>query len=297
VTTWWLSINKQATDLDLPSRLQSLADIKQVAGENLEIIRTGDICLCSGMDFKSPCSEIVTKILIAGANLVVMPPYEEDQPLIIMPGVEQIKLRQTSFSPVKVLDGDLRRTCGLDELVILYNQTFSSFPGIPAVVSAGNLPVVVRYQHRNTWGSFVFVTFLLGSSSARSLRHHRVAFLTGLEGWLGGTKLKGEPVIDTGKGIQDLRLMQIYPLLVLISACLPFEQSIGLENLNKVVRLIETRLGSAFPHIYTNFNWIDNLEKVHLVKRISDSSWEVQREFLLLEVSRLHLYAYIRRLQ
>src|SRR3990170_947763 len=165
--TIWILTFPYDSDQALLSRLESLAAIQRLEADRAyEIVRTGDICLCTGVVTRLLGSEPITRLLQAGINLVVFPPYPDEHPYRILPDAGEIGFRSITFRPAKVLDVDLRLACGLEELVILHNQAFTAYPGTPAVVTTGGLPVVVRYRHRSTWGSLVLVTLLLSSSSA-----------------------------------------------------------------------------------------------------------------------------------
>lgn len=294
----WILTFPQFPDQGLLSRLGPLVDIQRLEAERAnEIVRADDLCLCTGVDTKLLGNKPIPGLLQAGANLIILPPYPKEQPYRILPDVDEIMLRSIAFGSAKVLDVGLQKACGLEELVILHNQAFTAYPGTPVVVAASGAPVVVRYQYRSTWGSLVLVTLLIGSSSARSLRQHRVAFITGLVGWLGGTQVEVTPSALSEKITQDLRLLPIYPLLVLMVTCLPSERSVVIDDLILAFTHVQKRLGNSFVNASWDTNWMDGLEKESLVNKLSDSSWQVNNELLVQEVSRLHLDAYVRRLQ
>lgn len=293
----WLLTFQQSSDPGLLSRLKALGDIQGLeADKALDCLRPGDISLCTGNDIKLLGFELATRILQSRVNLVVLSPFPDVQSLRILPDVDEIRLRAVDFSPASVVDVKFESACELNELVILYNQVFTVYPGVAIVTTTKGFPVVVRYQHRSTWGNIVFVTLLLGSASARSLRSHRVAFMTALTKWLVGVQENKPEILHLAGFDQNIRETRIYPILILLLSFVGVDRPVSSEQFGETFTIIQKRLDKSFSEISWNSDWLAELEKTGCLEKTADSEWQVKPDGLTLEIARLHLSAYVRRL-
>jgi hypothetical protein len=293
---YWLKL-PNAEHIEILGRLKHICPIASISESKAsDVIQAGDICLSTGGDFSGRRGDLGEKILRAGVHILLVPPFKLIQKYVFSDETVEVSLKKASFSSGIILDAELKRASGLDEFRILFNQTLNTFPGTPAVVTAQRAAVVVRYQPRSTWGYLVFSTLLLHSASVRSSRLHREIFLNSMENWLG--KVVREKSTDTTEPEThpDFEAIPEYPLIILALARLATNHKLEENEFQASYDFIRDRFGGDVNLKSWNSHWILEMEQSGLISTASDSSCQVNNDFIELELDRLRLTSYVRRL-
>ena len=288
------------TEAGLFARLGQLIEFHPLkVGAASQTVRTGDVCLASGDGVTalsdSERGQLNSVILRRGAHLVIIPPLPREPLPWLLRDVDPPRFRDAPFSPVTIIEEDLRQACGLDQLTILYNQVICSSTGKPLAVTSAGKPVIVGYQHRSTWGQILYTTLLLGSTSSRSQRTHRIALAQGLVSW--PTQVSPKAVALTPI-VPSAALDLTYELPVVLMAVHLAQQDEALteEQLKPTVDQVRARL-SRHRDDFQLSKTVTRLEAVGILSPQGEGRWKVDSRQLTEEINRQHLASYLRKLR
>jgi hypothetical protein len=239
--------------------------------------------------------QIASIILQQSAHLVIIPPLPRDPLPWLLREIEAPEFYAAPFGPVEIIEQELRQTCGLDQLTILYNQVIRFSMGKPLAITSEGKPVIVRYQHRSSWGQLVYITLLLGSTSTRSRRAHRVVLAQALVTWLTKTPPKTvAPTLTAPSTVPDLT----YELPIVLLAVHLGQQDGALveEQLGPAVDQVRAKL-SRHSDDFQLGEALARLKTIGVLSSQGEGRWKVDSRRLAEEINSQHLASYLRRLR
>lgn len=234
-------------------------------------------------------------LLNGGAHLVVIPPLRKASQRSFLPGFDTPQISDASFGQVRVTDEELAAACGLNELAILYHQSLRAEKGRSVIETAHGGSVMIQYQHRSTWGQLVYTSLMIGSTSTRSDRTHRVALMQGLLSWLAACPAQGVARHEGAgpDGPDKDRTMR----LVLLALYLAQQNGIlDADRLKASMDQVRTQLG--FPADEMRLDTVlTGLEARNLILPRMDSKWAIDLQRLMADIHDHRLGSYLRRIQ
>jgi hypothetical protein len=284
----------------LVARLGKLIELRPVEeGAAGQTVMRCDVCLASGIGVMTLSdnerSQLTSAVLQKGAHLVIIPPLPDDPFPRLLYDIEPPQFDVASFGSVKVVDPELLHVSSLDQLTILFNRIIRFTLGKPIAVTSDGRLVAVRYRYRSTWGELVYTTLLLGSTSTRSRRSHRVAFAQALVSWLSQIGQKEARMKDVVPAV-GLDFTNELPILLMAVYLAQQDGSLAEVKLKPTVDRVLAKL----PQSNDGFNFPEALERLIAMGILSPHSperWTVDMERIAEEIDRRHLGSYLRRLQ
>ena len=290
----------QITEAGLVSRLGQVIELYPIEmGIASQTFETGDVCFVSGKGIMALSDnergQLTSVILRRGAHLVIIPPLPREPLPRLLRDVDPPEFRDAPFSPVTIVEEELRQACGLDQLTILYNQVICTSTGKPLAVTSAGKPVIVRYQHLSTWGQLLCTTLLLGSTSSRSQRTHRIALAQGMVSWL--TQVSPEAVALTPIAPSAaLDLTYELPIILMAVHLAQRDGALVEEQLKPTVDQVRAKL-SRHRDDFQLSKTVARLEAIGILSPQGEGRWKVDSRQLAEEINRQHLTSYLRRLR
>lgn len=291
---------RQLAEPGLVARLGRLIKLHPIeVGLISQTVAPGDVCFASGEGMAAlPDNErgqLTSAILRCGAHLVIIPPLPRDPFPCLLRGVEPPQLHAAPFGPVTIAEEELRQACGLSQVTVLYNQVICSSTGRPVAVTFQGEPVVVRYQHRSTWGQLLYTTLLLGSTSSRSQRRHRIALMQGLVSWLTEASPKAVTPAPTAASTANDLTYEL-PMVLIAVHLAQRDGALTEQQLGPTVEQVRARL-SRHRDDFQLSEMLARLKTMGILSSQGEGRWEVDTLRLAEEISRQHLASYLRRLR
>jgi len=259
----------------------------------------GDVCFASGEGMaRLPDNErgqLTRVILRCGAHLVIIPPASHNYLPRLLRDTDPPEFYRAPFGPVIIVDEELRQACGLDQVTILYNLVVRFPMGKPLAVTSQGEPVIVRYQHQSTWGQLLYTTLLLGSTSSRSQRAHRIALAQGLISWLTQRSSKAGALTPASPSAA-LGLTYELPIVLIAVQLAQHDGTLAEDHLKLAIDQVQARL----PRHRDDFRLgetLARLEAIGLLSPQGEGRWKVDHRRLAEEINRQHLGSYLRRLR
>lgn len=299
MTSYFLLV-RWATEAGLVARLRQLTEFHALeVGLAVQTIATGDVCFASGKGMvalpDNERSQLVSAILRCGAHLVIIPPLPRDPFPWLLRDVEPPEFRAAPFGPVTIVEEELRQACGLSQVTVLYNQAICALAGKPIVVTLEGEPVVVGYQHRSTWGQLLHTTLLLGSTSSRSQRRHRIALTQGLVSWLTEVSPKAVTPAPTAASTASDLTYEL-PVVLMAVHLAQHDGALTEQQLKPTVEQVRARL-SRHRDDFQLSETLARLKTMRILSSEGEGRWKVDPRRLAEEINRQHLASYLRRLR
>ena len=290
----------QISGAGLIARLGQLMELHPIEiSEANQAVATGDVCFASGESIaalpEDEQSQLPTAILQHGAHLIIIAPLSRNPLPRLIGEVESPELQESPFGPVRITEQELQQTCGLDQLAILFNQTIRLSTGKPVAVTSDGKSVITRYQHRSTWGQLLYITLLLGSTSTRSRRSHRVALVQGLVGWLAQISSKATAPVAAGPSVAP-DLTHELPIVLMAVHLAQQDEMLAEDQLKPAVDRIRAKLPRRGDVFHLNES-LAQLEAIGILSSQSKGQWKVNTQQMTAEIDRWHLASYLRRLR
>ena len=289
------SSHSNATLTDRLSQLISLVPVEMKLIEKL--VNKGDVLLASGnlLDrMESNRGVMLEDALRRGIHILVHPPLP---PLKIdwrIPQVDATIFQAADYSPVKIVNQSLSEIVGNRDFSILYNMSIVSGPGRPIATSSRGEVVVASFQHRSNWGILACTTLLLGSSSIRSARAERSAFLQGLIQWLISYSSPDLSIIKEDP--KKISYSDFEISILLIALFLSYQDGqVNKDYLVQKVGWIQTKLQIQNSNIQVE----KGLKELELLKITTekDAILSINLDQLTQEINKRRLWSYLRRLK
>lgn len=290
----------QLAESGLVARLGQLIRLHPIeVGVASQTVALGDVCFASGEGMAAlPGNErgqLTSSILQQSAHLVIIPPLPRDPWPWLLRNVQPPEFHAASFGPVTIIEEELRQACGLGQLTILYNQVIRFSTGKPLAVTSAGKPVIVRYQYRSTWGQLLYTTLLLGSTSSRSQRTHRIALVQGLVSWL--TQISPKAVAPTPTAPSTgLNLTYELPIVLMAVHLAQQDGALTQDQLRPAVDQVRAKL-SRHRDDFQLSKTVARLEAIGILSPQGEGRWKVDTRQLAEEINRQHLTSYLRRLR
>ena len=290
----------QLAEPGLVARLGRLIKLHPIeVGLTSHTVAPGDVCFASGEGMVAlPDNErgqLTSVILRRGAHLVIIPPLPREPLPRVLRDVDPPEFRDAPFSPVTIVEEELRQACGLDQLTILYNQVIRFSMGKPLAITSEGKPVIVRYQHRSSWGQLVYMTLLLGSTSTRSRRAHRVVLAQALVTWLTKTSPRTvAPTPTVPSTVPDLTYE--LPIVLLAVHLAQQDGALADEQLRSVAAQVRAKLSRHNDDSQLG-ETLARLKTIGVLSSQGEGRWKVDPRRLAEEINRQHLASYLRRLR
>ena len=290
----------QLAEPGLVARLGRLIKLHPIeVGLISQTVAPGDVCFASGEGMAAlPDNErgqLTSAILRCGAHLVIIPPLPRDPLPWLLRDVEPPEFHAAPFGPVTIVEEELRQACGLSQLTVLYNQAICASAGKPIVVTLEGEPMVVGYQHRSTWGQLLYTTLLLGSTSSRSQRRHRIALMQGLVSWLTEVSPKAVTSAPTAASTASDLTYEL-PIVLMAVHLAQHDGALTEQQLGPTVEQVRARL-SRHRDDFQLSETIARLKTIGILSSQGEGGWKVDILRLAEEISRQHLASYLRRLR
>jgi len=290
----------QLAESGLIARLGQLIRLHPIAvGVIGQTVAPGDVCFASGEGIvalsDSERGQIASSILQQSAHMVIIPPLAREPLPRLLREVDPPGFRDAPFGPVTIVEEELRQACGLDQLTILYSQVICTSTGKPLAVTSAGKPVIVGYQHRSTWGQLLYTTLLLGSTSSRSQRTHRIALAQGLVSWLTQISPKAvalTPVVPSAA----LDLSHELPVVLMAVHLAQKGDTLTHDQLRPALDQVRARLSRHRDDLQLS-KTVARLETMGILSPQGEGRWKVDSRQLAEEINRRHLTSYLRRLR
>jgi len=299
VSSYFLLV-PQLAESGLVARLERLIKLHPIEmGVASQTIASGDVCFASGESMATLLDnergQIISSILQKSAHLVIIPPFPGDPWPWLLRNVPPPEFYAASFGPVTIVEEELRRLCDQDQLTVLYNQAICFSMGNPVVVTSEGDPVIVRYQHRSSWGQIIYMTLILGSTSSRSQRTHRLALAQGLVNWLTQISRKAMVSIPSAPNAAPDFTYEL-PIVLMAVHLAQQDGELLEEQIKPVVDKVRAKL-SCHRDDFQLSKTLAQLEAMEILFPQGEGRWLVAPQRLTEEISRQHLTSYLRRLR
>lgn len=286
-------------DLALADRLRQLISIVPIKLSLVEQqINKGDILFTSGVVFDgieaTKRGNFLEGVLRNGIHVVVHPPF----PLSILdwriPFIEEATFQTIEYSPVKIVNESFEEIVGNRDFNILFNLGIVTGPGRPFATSSRGISVAHSFHYRSSWGVLICTTLLFGSTSIRSPRVERSAFLQSLVKWLESHNSSIPIVITKG---QEKALYSDFDLSILLIGLFLFNQEGEVDKLTLLQKV--QWIQNILQIQKTNFPLEEVISelKPRIITAEKDSILAVNVDQLVHEINRRHLWSYLRRMK